>query len=245
MIRSELRWALRSSILPALIISACVLTAVAIYGTVKGLPANSTPSVLQADQVTENLVGLGFGGYLLSVVYGSYIGARDFGNQAVIRRSFLANGQGRLLLVKTVALSVPAILFGIVGAVAAVVTVDVTMRAYGLDFEWSPDTTKILMGVIVAIAVMTYIGMFVGWLCRRLTMAIVILVAYTVVIESALLGILPKICRFLPGGAISAITLDAGFSARLPMWGGYLTLIGWLVVLLGICLARSKYSDLG
>jgi hypothetical protein len=63
----------------------------------------------------------------------------------------------------------------------------------------------------------------VGGLFRNQTVAVVVALIWVSVAESLLVGFLPEVGRWLPGGAASALTGVATASGGLlPMWGGAL-----------------------
>lgn len=245
MIRSEFRRAVTDTSFATLLVVLIALNAMAVYGNAAQL--NGGPSTTDEDPaaLTTRLVGLGFGGYLCSMIYGAVVGARDFSNKSIIRRCVLARGPERLLAAKSAAMVVPATIFAIASAGSAVLTTVVMLRLGGRLPEWSTESTVVVLGVLAAVFAMTYLGFAVGWCIRSPIVSALSLLAYTIGVETALFGIAPRFARFLPGGAEQAITLDKSSTDLIfPVWGGYALLVGWVVALFVVAVARTWKRDL-
>lgn len=89
----------------------------------------------------------------------------------------------------------------------------------------SGDVGFVLLGAMAATALYALVGVGVGCLIRNQTAAVAVTLGWTMVVEVLLISVVPEIGRWLPGGAVAALsgtaTLEGGL---LPMWGGALLL---------------------
>lgn len=242
---AELRWSVRGTTFVTLLFVAAALNALAVYGTVTGLPSHPPHIESLARATTVSIVALGFGGSLFSMIFGALTASRDFGDSAIIRRAYLARGPERLLALRLAALSFPAACFALVSAGAATATAAVVLPIHGYRFIWSGKATEVLLGVAFAVLVMTYIGHLVGWLIRNSIVAVVALVGYTLIAETTIIALVPRIGIFLPGGGTQSITLDkSSTNLILPVGGGYAVLVSWVAALAIANIVRLRRSDL-
>ena len=85
----------------------------------------------------------------------------------------------------------------------------------------SGDVGFVLLGAIVATALYALVGVGVGSLIRNQTAAVVVALVWVMVVESLFVSFLPEVGRWLPGGAVAALTSAATANGGLlPMWGG-------------------------
>ena len=122
---------------------------------------------------------------------------------------------------------------GLVGAGLAVAVAALTLAialpwlaAKDVDVDvLSGDVGIVLLGAMAATVLSAVVGVGVGCLVRNQTAAVAIALGWTMVVEGLLVSFMPEIGRWLPGGAVSALsgaaTAEGGL---LPMWGGALLL---------------------
>jgi hypothetical protein len=102
-----------------------------------------------------------------------------------------------------------------------------------------------LCGVVFTVFAMTFLGQFVGWLVRNTLVSILGLVVYALLVETAIISIVPRVGIYLPGGATQSITLDTSATTLiLPVAAGYAVLTGWVLVLGVLAAVRIRRSDL-
>lgn len=245
MLQAEFRWSIRGTTFVTLLFTAAALNVLSVYGTTIGLPSHPPYSDSLTRSTTVSLIGLGFGGSLFSMIFGALSATRDFGNSAIIRRAFLARGSERLLALRLAALILPSVAFALASAGAAVATAAIVSPLQGYKFNWSGKAFVVLMGVLFTVFVMTYIGHLIGWLVRNSIVALIGLIGYTLVAETAIISLIPRVGIFLPGGGTQSITLDTSATDLiLPVAGGYTVLVGWVVVLGIANVIRLRRTDL-
>lgn len=245
MFRAELRWAMRGRAFITLLFLAVALNALSVYGTAIGLSEDPPASQALMRATTVTLVGLGFGGSLFSLLFGALVATSDFGTTAIIRRSFLAGGAESLLRLRLTMLILPAAILAVASAASAVITALIVLPIHGYTFSPSHKMVVVALGVLFTVFVMAFIGHLAGWLIRNTIVALIGLVAYTLVAESLIIALVPRVGIYLPGGATQSITLDeSGTDLILPVGAGYAVLVGWVAVLAVATVIRLRRTDL-
>lgn len=90
------------------------------------------------------------------------------------------------------------------------------------------DVLLPLLGGIAATALAPIVGVGIGTLLRNQTVAVAVTLVWTMIVESILVGFLPEFGRWLPGGALSAMTGVATVNGGLlPGWAGALVFAGY------------------
>jgi hypothetical protein len=93
---------------------------------------------------------------------------------------------------------------------------------------WSGDVGFVLLGAIAATALYAMVGVGVGSLIRNQTAAIVLAMVWVMVVEGLLVSFLPEVGRWLPGGAVAALTgVTTENGGLLSMWAGALLFAGY------------------
>ncbi|NTW39147.1 MAG: hypothetical protein HGA44_04540 [Cellulomonadaceae bacterium] len=245
MIRAELRHVTEGASFPVLLAVAAVLNVLAVLGTSQGMELGSATSDAQAEAAFESLVGLGFGASLFSMIHGALVVTRDFQSCSIWRASILHRGPDVLLRRRLVALSVPAVAFAAVGVLAAGVPAYLAVSQTGYNPGLTDHLRTALPGVAATIVLSAWFGHLVGWLLRRSIAAIVLLVAWTLFVETSVLGLSDTVGRYLPGPALQAAMADPTATADLLGVGaGYLVYAGWLVALGALAVLTLRRRDL-
>lgn len=113
----------------------------------------------------------------------------------------------------------------------------------GADVAVTSGTVLLpLVGAGVVGALYGAMGVAVGTLLRNQVLAIVVLVGWDQLVQSLLVGLLPKVGRFLPGGAAQAL-LGGPNAQLLPPWAGGLLLLGYAAVLALAAAAALRRRD--
>jgi ABC-2 type transport system permease protein len=159
--------------------------------------------------------------------------------------TFLASPhRGRVIIAKLVAYALAAIPMAVVVIAVDVLVVSIYAGAKGAAPSLSGDNLRVLGGAWAALVIYTVIGVGVGALLRNQVGAIVGVLVYLFVVE----GILSSIpatqgaYKWLPGGALEAMTATfSGTDLLNPAQGG-LVLLGYGIVaaVLGTVLAVRR-----
>ena len=159
--------------------------------------------------------------------------------------TFLASPhRGRVVVAKLVAYALAAIPMALVVIAVDVLVVSVYAGAKGAAPSLSGDNLRVLGGAWAALVIYTVIGVGVGALLRNQVGAIVGVLVYLFVVE----GIISSIpatqgaYKWLPGGALEAMTATFNGTDLLSAWQGALVLLGYGIVaaVLGTVLAVRR-----
>jgi ABC-2 type transport system permease protein len=152
--------------------------------------------------------------------------------------------RGRVIIAKLIAYALVAVPFALVIVAVDVLVVTVYAGARGAAPSLDADNLQTLGASGLVLVVFAVIGVGVGALLRNQVAAIVASLVYLYVIEPIVsgIGVLQGAYKWLPGGAVQAIT--SGFQAPdlLQPWQGALLLLGYGLVaaLLGTLLAVRR-----
>jgi ABC-2 type transport system permease protein len=159
--------------------------------------------------------------------------------------TFLASPhRGRVVIAKLLAYAVAAIPMAVIVIAVDVLVVSVYAGARGAAPSLSGDNLRVLGGAWAALVIYTVIGVGVGALLRSQVGAIVGALVYQFVVE----GIISSIpatqgaYKWLPGGALEAMTATFSGTDLLSPWQGALVLLGYgiLAAVLGTLLAVRR-----
>jgi ABC-2 type transport system permease protein len=145
--------------------------------------------------------------------------------------------------VLTAKLVVHALVGLAVGAACVVLAVALALSLLPLRHHAPVPATAVLQvagGTLLAYAVYCVLGVCVGALIRNQVAAIVVALLWTVIAEGLVVAFLPRVGRWLPGGALAGVlqrpTLNG--DAYLPVWAAVAVLLGY-VAAFGLLAART------
>jgi hypothetical protein len=202
-----------------------VTSAITSAGKSGGSPA------LDSAEGIRNVMSAGSSGAIIVLIIGILIMAGEFRHSTVTSTILVSPKRGRMVGAKIVASA-------LVGVGIAIVSGALTLT---ISFPWlaskhihlhilSHDVGVILLGGIAAITIYAAVGVGVGSLIRNQTAAVVVALAWVLVIESLLVSFVPEVGKWIPGGAAAALTGAANRAASggmLPMWAGALLFAGY------------------
>ena len=159
--------------------------------------------------------------------------------------TFLASPhRGRVVIAKLVAYALAAIPMALLVIAVDVLVVSLYAGAKGTAPSLSGDNLRVLGGAWAALVVYTVIGVGVGALLRNQVGAIVGALVYLFVVEFIIRSIpaTGPFYKWLPGGALEAMTATFQGPDVLTAWQGGLLLLGYglLAALLGTVLAVRR-----
>jgi ABC-2 type transport system permease protein len=147
--------------------------------------------------------------------------------------TFLASPhRGRVIIAKLIAYALAAIPMALLVIAVDVLVVSVYAGATGAAPSLTGDNLRVLGGAWAALVIYTVIGVGVGALLRNQVGAIVGVLVYLFVVE----GIISSIpatqgaYKWLPGGALEAMTATFSGTDLLSPWQGGLLLLGYGIV---------------
>ncbi len=138
------------------------------------------------------------------------------------------------------------LVYGVVGAIFALVAMALTLA---IALPWlttrseartptGGDLLVVFGGALLASAIYGGLGVSVGALVRNQIAAVLGALSFTFIVEGLLVSLLPRVGKWLPGGAANALVSAATpRGGLLPVWAAALVLLGYAVVL-GVLGAR-------
>ena len=184
-------------------------------------------------------------GYLVPLLFGTLIVTAEYRHRTLARSLLAMPSRGLTVVAKSSTAIGFGLLFGLVGALIALLAVAGVLTAIGeptyLD---DPETSGVVLRTPLVFVIWALIGVGLGFLVRSQVIAVVAVLAFTLIFEPVLTTISSEnewfrsFGRFLPGSASMSIawpppsTLDSSTVAHLDWWQGALVLLGYAVVLL-------------
>ncbi|SCX52372.1 ABC-type transport system involved in multi-copper enzyme maturation, permease component [Klenkia marina] len=212
----------------------------ALAGAQNGLPPVGSP------EFTEVVAGVPAQVAVIPLVLGIIGMTQEYRHRTATPTFLVTPRRGRVVVAKLLAYAVAGVA---VAAVVVAVTVAVASgygSARGAAPDWTADTLGTLGRSGLALVVFAVIGVGVGALVRNQVGAVVGSLVYLFVVESIIASIpaTADAYRFLPGGALAAMTGTGGGGGidLLTAWQGGLLLLGYGLVaaVLGTVLAVRR-----
>jgi ABC-type transport system involved in multi-copper enzyme maturation permease subunit len=169
---------------------------------------------------------------------------QEFRHKTAVPTFLTTPARGRVVIAKLVAYAVVAVPFALLLLAVNVGVVLVAAGARGNAPSLTGDNLQTVVMSGLVLVLFTVIGVGVGALVRNQVGAIVGALVYLFVVEpiAALVGAIQPVYRWLPGGAIQAVTSDFRAPELLEPWQGAVLLLGYGLVaaLLGTLLAVRR-----
>lgn len=182
-------------------------------------------------------------GYIFPLLFGTLMVTTEFRHKLIVPTFLATPRRGTALTAKFIAGTVIGAIYGVIAVVTTAAVVFVALSLFGLDTDiTSSDTWIVLAKALLALVLWALVGIGVGSVIRNQVAAIVVILAFTMLIEpvlrfaAMLVEWMPAYTKWLPGAATEGLVghnmLSMGGSATdmLPWWGGALVLVGYAVV---------------
>ncbi|HEX3393295.1 MAG TPA: ABC transporter permease subunit [Acidimicrobiales bacterium] len=202
-----------------------------VLGVVAGvLSAGSSGSPkLGTAASARNIFGSGGPAALFALVLGilSVTGELRHGT---ITQTFLVTPRRTLVVAaKLVAMLIAGTALGVLAGVVTTAVAWPWLAAKDVSVSLvSSDVGPVLAAVVVGAALFGVIGVGVGALIRNQIAAVVVALVWEFVLEAILIGVVPDVGRWLPGGAARGLTRETLSSGNLlPAWGAGLVLLAY------------------
>lgn len=211
--------ALSALVLVPISVAVAILTA----GGTDGGPA------LDTTEGIRNVFSAASSGTIVVLIIGILIMAGEFRHNTATSTFLITPDRKRVVVAK---LAASAVVGAAIAIAASVVTLAVALpwlAAKDIDVSLlSGDVGLVLLGALTATALYAVVGVGLGSLVRNQTAAVVVALVWVMVIESLLVSFAPAFGRWLPGGAVAALT---GVATRdgglLAMWAGAVLFAGY------------------
>ena len=181
---------------------------------------------------------------VLTLILGIIGMTQEYRHRTATPTFLAAPRRGSVVVAKLLAYAVAAVPFALVVLAVTVLVVVVAAGARGGSLSWTGENVGVLARAGVALVVYALIGVGVGALLRNQVGAIVGSLVYLFVVEPIIRQI-PATAGFykwLPGGALEAVTATFRGPELLTAWQGGLLLLGYGLVaaVLGTFLAVRR-----
>jgi hypothetical protein len=221
-----------------MLIGALAFTALGVVATVFSSGQPGAPALTDPAAVRGVYSSAGSASILVLVL--GILGMTTEYRHMTVTSTFLATPRrGRVMVAKMV---VHAFL-GLVFALACfLLTVALATVLLGLK-EHAPIESSVIWqifgGALLAAAFYGVVGVALGALIRNQIAAILIALVWVLLVEALVVAFLPKVGKWLPGGAANGVLQASSFSGEgyLPVWQAALVLLGYGVVF-GVLAAR-------
>ena len=152
--------------------------------------------------------------------------------------------RGLVVLAKLIGYALVAIPFALAIMAVGVLVVEIYAGARGAAPPLSGDNLRVLLGVWAALVIYAVIGVGIGALLRNQVGAVVGALVYLYVVEPVIRSVpaTAPAFRWLPGGALEAMTATLNATDLLSPWQGGVLLLGYGLVaaVLGTFLAVRR-----
>lgn len=168
-------------------------------------------------------------GALFLLLIGISMMAGEFRHNTATPTFLITPDRRRVLAAKFAAGSAVGIGVAVVASLLTIAVALPWLAAKDIEVSLlSRDVGVPLLGALIVTALAAVAGIGMSAILTNQTLAITVVVVWTATVEALLIGFVPEIGRWLPGGAASAlsgtVTAEGGL---LPFWGAALLITGY------------------
>lgn len=193
---------------------------------------------LETVEGVRNVLGASTSGALIALILGILATSGEYRHQTVTQTFLVTPLRHRVVAAKFAAFALVGLVLAVAASVLTLAIALPWLASEGADVRIIQDIGVVLLGATAGTALYGAMGVAVGALIPNQAAAIVIALAWIMVIEGLLVGLLPELGRWLPGGAASALTSSSVKAGDLlPMWAGALVLGAYAI---GFTVAGSR-----
>jgi ABC-type transport system involved in multi-copper enzyme maturation permease subunit len=203
-----------------------------------GLPAVGTPEFEKLAFATPS------NAVVLMLILGIIGMTQEYRHRTVTATFLTTPRRGRVVLAKLLAYGLATVPFALAIVAVNVLVVTIYAGARGATPSLSGDNLQVMASAGLALVIYAVIGVGIGALVRNQVGAIVGALVYLFVIEGLIASfrVLAQVHKWLPGGALQALTQSGQDADVLNSWQGGLLLLGYglLAALLGTLVAVRR-----
>ncbi|WP_328861970.1 ABC transporter permease [Streptomyces sp. NBC_00306] len=182
-----------------------------------------------AAAATAELIRSWFSVLLASVLFGALFVSREYNTGAINRSVLLCGSRTRLLAAKTIVGTAMGLIFALLAAGLAPLSLWGFFTLFGMDVQWSGEATLTLLGVFTVAALAAPWGVLLGWIIRNQAASVTLVLVVTLFVDETLFRVLPAVGKFTMGIAMGAVYRDAK-PEMLSIPLALLVIAGWLAL---------------
>lgn len=193
------------------------------------ITAGQETTPLESSEGLRNVMSAASAGVLLILLVGISLMAGEFRHNTATSTFLISPDRRRVVAAKLAAGSVVGIGVAILASLLTLAVALPWLAAKDVDVSlFSADVGVPVLGALIGMALAAVAGVGLGALMSNQTLAITVVVVWTATVDPLLVGFVPEIGRWLPGGAASALagtaTIEGGL---LPIWGAAFLFAGY------------------
>jgi hypothetical protein len=193
----------------------------------------------------RNVFAQAGGAYLFAIIIGTLGMTQELRHQTLTSTLLAEPHRNKVMLAKMAAYAVVGAIYGAIGVVFGYLLALALLPLK--DHADLPLTAmwQIAGGAVLGCALFAVLGVALGTLIRNQIAAIFGVVIWVVIVEALVVSFLPKIGKWLPGGALNGILQATGANneSYLPVWGASLVLLGWTALFALAAAATTQRRD--
>lgn len=219
-----------------LVLGACVMAGgfAALFTGLAGVEQNGQPGLpaVGTPEYEQLVLATGANASVLLLILGIIGMTQEYRHKTAVPTFLTTPHRGRVVGAKLLAYGLVALPFALLVLGANLLVVMIYAGARGNTPSLTGDNLRVVASAGLVIVIFTIIGVGVGALLRNQVGAIVGALVYLYVIEPivASIGAIQGAYKWLPGGAVQAITTDFEAPDLLEPWQGGLLLLGYGLV---------------
>lgn len=177
---------------------------------------------LHTTEGIRNVMSAASSGTLVVLIVGILIMAGEFRHNTATSTFLVTPDRRRVVGAKLIAATIVGTGLAIAASVVTLAIGLPWLASKDIDVSLlSGDVGPVLLAAVAATALYALVGVGVGSLIRNQTAALAVALVWVMVVESLLVSFVPAVGRWLPGGAVAALTSVATVHGKLlPIWGG-------------------------
>ena len=186
---------------------------------------------LDTSEGVRNVIGSPTGAGILVLILGIIGVTGEVRHRTIVQTFLVSPDRGRVVGAKLGTYALVGLAFAVVASGLALAVAVPWLSAKDAALTGA-DVVAVLIGTFLSLALYGALGVGVGTLIRNQVAAVIIALVWVLIVEALLVGLLPAVGRWLPGGAQASL---AGYSTTrgdlLPGWAGGLLLAAYAVAL--------------
>lgn len=224
-----------------IVLGAALLCALAISGIVASGAVSQ--GQLSTDSGLRTVLTHGGLGSILSLILGILISAGEYQHGTVVDTFLTEPRRSRVIGAKLLAGGIVGIVAGVACAATTATTVSAWYAAKNVPLDLgSTVVVRSLVGIVLWQTLYAMLGVCVGALVRAQAVAIVSVLVWLVVVETAIAGLVMSLGRWLPATAASTLGNAPG-TGLLPQVGAGVVLLGWVTLAAVGALVNTSRRD--